>query len=104
MLKENKLQLICHPYLLRMSISKDLSYKIHILARVSVRVWVCVCPRMYKNDLCETFFFIKAISFAVHPVQALFLVFSINVHQFVPFIFYSDHLVTQDIRPIEVKL
>lgn len=29
-----------------MSISKDLSYKIHILARVSVRVWG-VCMSMY---------------------------------------------------------
>lgn len=40
-----------------MSISKDLTYKIHIFARVSVRVWgVCVCPCMYKNDLCEVLF------------------------------------------------
>lgn len=39
-----------------MSISKDLSYKIHILARVSVRVWG-VCMSMYKkNDLCEVLF------------------------------------------------
>lgn len=48
---------------------------------------------------------IEAISFAIHLVQTLFLLFSINVHQSVPFVLYlSDHLVTQDIRPVEVKL
>lgn len=49
---------------------------------------------------------IEAISSAVHLVQALFLVFGINVHRFVPLVLHllSDHLVTQDIRPVEVKL
>lgn len=51
------------------------------------------------------FIFMEAIAFAVHPVRTLIWVFGINVHQFVSFRTLStDHLVTQDIRPVEVKL
>lgn len=59
-----------------MSISKDLSYKTHILARVSVRVWVCVCPCMYKTYLCEVLFGQKLfhLLFILYKLCFLFLV------------------------------
>lgn len=83
MLKENKFQLICHPHLLRMSISMDQSYKIHILACVSVCVCGCVYVSVRIKLTCVGFYLDRSNLIRCPSCMSL-LFFGISVPHFVP--------------------